>query len=59
MDFRLTDQQDLLVGTAREFFRRHCPTTRVQELALDARGFPDDLWQQIAALGWPGLLIPT
>ena len=59
MDFRLTESQELLVNTAREFFQEHCPTTLVQELALDARGFPDDLWHDISRLGWPGLLIPA
>ncbi|MEE8305133.1 MAG: acyl-CoA dehydrogenase family protein [Candidatus Tectomicrobia bacterium] len=59
MDFRLTEQQELLVSTARGFFQQNCPTTLVQELALDDRGFPDDLWRQVSALGWPSLLIPT
>jgi alkylation response protein AidB-like acyl-CoA dehydrogenase len=59
MDFRRTEQQELLVNTARAFFAQHCPTSLVQELALDARGFADDLWRQVAALGWPGLLIPS
>jgi alkylation response protein AidB-like acyl-CoA dehydrogenase len=59
MDFQLTEPQELLVSTAREFFQHNCPATLVQELALDERGFPDDLWRQIAALGWPGLLIPA
>jgi alkylation response protein AidB-like acyl-CoA dehydrogenase len=58
MDFRLTEQQDLLVSTAREFLQQHCPTTLVQELALEARGFPAELWRHISSLGWPGLLIP-
>jgi 3-oxocholest-4-en-26-oyl-CoA dehydrogenase beta subunit len=59
MDFRLTEAQELLVHTARDFFQQHCPTTLVQQLALDQRGFPDELWRQISALGWPGLLIPA
>ena len=58
MDFRLTAEQELLVQTAREFFQEHCPPLVVQELADDARGFPEMLWRRIAALGWPGLLIP-
>ena len=58
MDFYLTEPQKLLVRTAHEFFQQHCPTTLVQELALDPRGFPDDLWRRISSLGWPGLLIP-
>jgi alkylation response protein AidB-like acyl-CoA dehydrogenase len=59
MNFQLTDSQELLVRNAREFFQHNCPATLVQELALDERGFPDDLWRQISALGWPGLLIPA
>lgn len=58
MDFYLTEAQELLVSTAREVFQQNCPTTLVQELALDSYGFSQTLWQQIAALGWPGLLIP-
>jgi 3-oxocholest-4-en-26-oyl-CoA dehydrogenase beta subunit len=58
MDFCLTEQQELLVTTAREFFQQHCPTTLVQELALEVRGFPAELWRRISSLGWPGLLIP-
>ncbi len=49
MDFRLTEQQELLVSTARGFFQQNCPTTLVQELALDDRGSPDDLWRQVSA----------
>lgn len=59
MDFRLTDVQELLTHTARDFFQQHCPSTLVQQMALDQRGFSDDLWRQISALGWPGLLIPA
>ena len=35
MDFRLTEAQELLVHTARDFFQQHCPTTLAQQLALD------------------------
>jgi alkylation response protein AidB-like acyl-CoA dehydrogenase len=31
----------------------------VQALALDPRGSAADLWQEMASLGWPGLLIPA
>ena len=58
MDFYLTEAQELLVSTAREVFQQNCPATLVQDLALDARGFSEALWQQIAALGWTGLLVP-
>lgn len=58
MDLSLSPAQQLLQQSARPFLQRHCPPERVQALALDPRGFAGDLWKEIAALGWPGLLIP-
>ncbi len=58
MDVRPSPAQQLLVATAREYLRRHCPIELVQQLALDERGFPDKLWRGMAELGWPGLLVP-
>src|SRR5262245_52492562 len=59
MDFRLSDGQQLLVSTAREFLRRHCPPEAVAESASSERGFSAGLWKEISVLGWPGLLIPA
>src|SRR5712691_8830650 len=54
MDFRPSPAQQLLVSTAREFLRKHCPPELVQRVALDARGFDDALWRRMAELGWSG-----
>jgi alkylation response protein AidB-like acyl-CoA dehydrogenase len=59
MDFRLSDGQQLLVSTAREFLRRHCPPEAVAESAASERGFSAELWKEISVLGWPGLLVPV
>jgi len=59
MDFALNDQQRLLVAVARDVLDKHCPPALVQELALDPRGFRDELWTNVAQLGWAGLLIPA
>jgi alkylation response protein AidB-like acyl-CoA dehydrogenase len=58
MDFRPSSAQQLLVSTAREFLKKHCPPELVQRIALDPRGFDDALWRRMAELGWQGLLIP-
>jgi 3-oxocholest-4-en-26-oyl-CoA dehydrogenase beta subunit len=58
MDFTLSSSQQLLVATARDFLRKHCPPETAQRLALDARGFDEALWRRMAELGWLGLLIP-
>jgi alkylation response protein AidB-like acyl-CoA dehydrogenase len=57
MDLSFSPAQQLLQQSARAFLQRRCPLERVQEVALDPRGFAADLWKEIAALGWPGLLI--
>jgi 3-oxocholest-4-en-26-oyl-CoA dehydrogenase beta subunit len=59
MDFRLSDGQQLLVNTARDFLRRHCPPNVMAESVSSERGFSAELWREISVLGWPGLLIPS
>jgi alkylation response protein AidB-like acyl-CoA dehydrogenase len=59
VDFSPTPQQQLLTRTARTFLQQHCPPERVQALALESRGFADDLWKAVSEMGWPGLLIPA
>jgi alkylation response protein AidB-like acyl-CoA dehydrogenase len=59
MDFAPTDSQQLLATIARDFLTKHAPPTLVQELALDPVGFREDLWSEMASLGWPGLLVPA
>jgi alkylation response protein AidB-like acyl-CoA dehydrogenase len=59
MDLSLSPAQQILQQSARSFLQQRCPIERVQELALDPRGFGADLWKETAALGWPGLLIPA
>jgi 3-oxocholest-4-en-26-oyl-CoA dehydrogenase beta subunit len=58
MDFRPSSQQQLLVATAREMLRKHCPPEVVQRIALDPHGFDQALWRRMAELGWQGLLVP-
>jgi alkylation response protein AidB-like acyl-CoA dehydrogenase len=58
VDLRLSEGQQLLVATARDFLRKRCPPELVDELAGDERGFPDEIWRAMAELGWVGLLVP-
>jgi alkylation response protein AidB-like acyl-CoA dehydrogenase len=59
MDFRPSSAQQLLISTAREFLRKHCPPELAQRIALDPRGVDDGLWRRMAELGWQGLLVPA
>ena len=58
MDFAPTPVQRLLAQTARAFLQERCPPERLQALALEPDSFAEDLWKAMAAMGWPGLLIP-
>ena len=59
MDLSLTENQQSLKNTAREFFESECPTTLVRAMEGDARGYTTDLWESMADLGWMGLPFPA
>lgn len=59
MDFRPTDQQRLLAGVAREFLDKRWPLAVAQDAARERRRLPDEVWRELSALGWPGLLVPA
>ena len=56
----LTEDQELLAKTVLDFGRAHSPVSRIRALrdAQDSVGFSRDLWQEMAKLGWTGILIP-
>ena len=60
MTLVLTEDQELLAKTALDFGRAHSPVSRIRALrdAQDSVGFSRDLWQEMAKLGWTGILIP-
>ncbi len=58
MDFALTEEQEMLRGAARDFLMTECPTSVVREMEKDERGYPPQLYENMAALGWMGLHFP-
>ena len=58
MDMGFTEIQQMLRTSAQEFLSRECPATLVREMEEDERGYPDELWRQIAGLGWAGVPFP-
>lgn len=57
MALALTEDQQILQSTAREFVAANAPVTHLRALrdAKDATGFSRDLWKEMAKLGWAGL----
>lgn len=58
-DLSLSSAQGLLRSAARDFIERECPLSTVRTIDEGEDGFSRELWQQIAGLGWPGLLVPS
>jgi len=58
VDFTFSPEQDVLRDTVRSFLARETPPAWVRAMLDDDRGFTDDVWADLAALGWLGLLVP-
>ena len=60
MALTLTEDQELIAKTARDFALEESPVSRMRALrdSGDATGFSRDLWKQMAELGWVGIPFP-
>ncbi len=58
MDFSLTELQEMLRTSARDFLKTNCPKSLVRAMAKDDNGYTTELWQQMGEMGWMGLIIP-
>jgi alkylation response protein AidB-like acyl-CoA dehydrogenase len=58
MDLGLSEEQELLRNSAREFLEKECPEEHVRAMEEDAKGYSPELWKKMADLGWHGLMIP-
>jgi alkylation response protein AidB-like acyl-CoA dehydrogenase len=58
MDFALTELQEIIRTTTRDFLKTACPGKLVREMARDKKGIPMELWRQMRELGWMGSIIP-
>jgi alkylation response protein AidB-like acyl-CoA dehydrogenase len=56
--FDLTDEQQAIRSTAREFLAARYKSERIRELAESEHGFEVSDWEEMAELGWPGLALP-
>jgi acyl-CoA dehydrogenase len=60
MDLVLSDEQQLLQQSAREFVTCRSSLKRIRALrdTRDADGFSRELWHEMARLGWAGIVLP-
>lgn len=57
MDFALTEEQQMLQTTIREFMERECPTEIMRKMHTE-QIFPRDIFKKLASLGVCGLTVP-
>ncbi len=58
MDFGLTEIQELIASSAREFLADRVPLDLARDAVSGESGFDVSYWKEIAQLGWTGLLVP-
>ncbi len=58
MNFGLSEEQEMLKKSARDFLDEKCPKTLVREMEKDEKGYSAELWREMAQLGWMGLVFP-
>lgn len=58
MNFKLAEEQEMLKKMAQDFLTDKCPKTLVKKMWEDEKGYPPELWQEMAGLGWMGLTLP-
>jgi alkylation response protein AidB-like acyl-CoA dehydrogenase len=58
MDFGLSEIQEMLRKTARDFLTIECPKKFVREMEEDEIGYSPQLWRKMAELGWLALPFP-
>ena len=51
MDISLSEEQELLQGSARDFLQKECPIRLVRAMEGDERGYDPNLWKQMGDLG--------
>ncbi len=58
MNFSFTDDQILLKNSVRSALDERCPPAHVRKMMDDPKGYGDELWGEMAKLGWLGLPFP-
>jgi alkylation response protein AidB-like acyl-CoA dehydrogenase len=58
MDFELSEDQELLTNTVREFVKKESPVTRMRQLRKTELGWAESAWKKMGELGWLGVMFP-
>ncbi len=58
MNFELTQDQQMLAESIRQFVRKESPVSRLRALRKDERGWEPAMWKRMGEQGWLGIPFP-
>ena len=58
MNLDFSEEQEALRDMVRGLCARYSPPDVVREMEDDAKGYPSELWKQLAKIGLLGLTVP-
>jgi alkylation response protein AidB-like acyl-CoA dehydrogenase len=58
LDFGLSEDQEILQQSSREFLAQECPPSLVRQSAQNGTDLPESLYRKIAEMGWTGMCVP-
>ena len=58
MDVLPNEEEQMVKNLAREFLEAECPPRLARDMEKDDLGYPPELWQKMAELGWLGISLP-
>jgi len=58
MNFALSEEQEMLKKSARDFLSAECPKSLIRQIEESELGYSPELWKRMAGLGWMGLALP-
>ena len=58
MNFGFTEEQQIFRSEVRKFLDSNAPLEEVRRIMETPEGYSPELWKEMAAMGWLGLLVP-
>ena len=58
MDVLPNEEEQMVKNLAREFLEGECPPSLARDMEKDEQGYPPELWDKMAGLGWFGMSLP-
>jgi 3-oxocholest-4-en-26-oyl-CoA dehydrogenase beta subunit len=58
VNLSFSEEREMLRKSARDFLVDKCPKKLVREMEKDNKGYSPQIWQEMADLGWMGIVFP-